>query len=85
VIEQDCRIRIGYANVAIRSIPASGEVADALDVATESPVLCIERQVYDEADSPILFEYLNFRGDAFQYQLQINRPKGTRAKARRPR
>ena len=84
VIEQDCRIRIGYANVAIRSIPASDAVADALAIPVGSPVLCIERHVFDSADAPILFEYLHFRGDAFQYQLQINRPKPARTKAAKP-
>jgi GntR family transcriptional regulator len=81
VIEQDCRIRIGYANVAIHSIPAGDDVADALAVPLGSPVLCIERHVFDSADAPILFEYLNFRGDAFQYQVQINRSRPGRTRA----
>jgi GntR family transcriptional regulator len=80
VIEQDCGIRIGFANVAIRSIPASDAVADALAVPVGSPVLCIERHVFDSADAPVLFEYLNFRGDAFQYQLQVKRPKPARTR-----
>lgn len=83
VLERNCGIRIGHADVAIRSVAADVAVADALGIVPESPVLCIERHVFDRDGQPVLFEYLNFRGDAFQYQMRINRPGRPRARGRR--
>jgi GntR family transcriptional regulator len=74
VIEQDCGIRIGHADLSIRSMPASDAVACALEVAQGSPLLEIDRLVYDRDGAPVLFESLNYRGDSFQYQLKIERP-----------
>nr|WP_289814765.1 UTRA domain-containing protein [Paraburkholderia caribensis] len=75
VIEQDCGVRIGHADLSIRSMPASNAVAAALEVEPGSSLLGIERVVYSRDGAPVLFEALNYRGDAFQYQLRIERSK----------
>ncbi|RKP54686.1 GntR family transcriptional regulator [Pararobbsia silviterrae] len=75
VIEQDCGVRIGHADLSIRSMPASGAVASGLEVEPGSSLLCIERVVYSRDGAPVLFEALHYRGDAFQYQLRIERAK----------
>ncbi|GJH35850.1 GntR family transcriptional regulator [Paraburkholderia hospita] len=75
VIEQDCGVRIGHADLSIRSMPASEAVAAALEVEPGSSLLGIERVVYSRDGAPVLFEALNYRGDAFQYQLRIERSK----------
>ena len=38
-------------------------------------MLRIERLTHDASGTPIDFEYLYFRGDAFQYRLRIDRQK----------
>ena len=75
VIEQDCGVRIGHADLSIRSMPASEKVALALGVGSGSALLGIERLVYSRDGAPVLFEALSYRGDAFQYQLSIERAK----------
>jgi GntR family transcriptional regulator len=75
VIEQDCGVRIGHADLSIRSMPACDEVALALSVERGSSLLGIERLVYSRDGVPVLFEALSYRGDAFQYQLRIERAK----------
>nr|MDW3659895.1 UTRA domain-containing protein [Paraburkholderia terrae] len=75
VIEQDCGVRIGHADLSIRSMPASEKVALALGVGPGSALLGIERLVHSRDGAPVLFEALSYRGDAFQYQLSIERAK----------
>jgi GntR family transcriptional regulator len=82
LIEEHGGVRIGHANVAMDAVAADEETALALGLAPLSPVLRVERHVFDANGHPILFEYLHFRGDAFQYRIRIDRdpvPKrGTR-------
>lgn len=75
VLEQDCGVIIGHADLSIRSMPASEAVAPVLNVEPGSSLLGIERLVYTRDGTPVLFEALSYRGDAFQYQLRIERAK----------
>ncbi|MDR8730345.1 GntR family transcriptional regulator [Burkholderia pseudomultivorans] len=84
ILENDCGIPLGHADVSIDAILADDEIVDALRVEESSPVLRIERLTHDASGTPIDYEHLYFRGDAFQYRLRIDRQK-TRKPARNPR
>ncbi|MEN8516774.1 GntR family transcriptional regulator [Burkholderia sp. RS02] len=84
ILENDCGIPLGHADVSINAILADDEIVDALRVEESSPVLRIERLTHDASGAPIDYEYLYFRGDAFQYRLRIDRQKA-RKPARNPR
>ncbi|MCA8425536.1 GntR family transcriptional regulator [Burkholderia seminalis] len=84
VLENDCGIPLGHADVSIDAILADDEIVDALHVEDGSPVLRIERLTHDASGAPIDYEYLYFRGDAFQYRLRIDRQK-PRKSARKQR
>ncbi|WP_269504383.1 GntR family transcriptional regulator [Burkholderia sp. IMCC1007] len=84
ILENDCGIPLGHADVSIDAILADDEIVDALRVEESSPVLRIERLTHDASGTPIDYEHLYFRGDAFQYRLRIDRQK-TRQPARNPR
>ncbi|KWB24884.1 GntR family transcriptional regulator [Burkholderia cepacia] len=84
VLENDCGIPLGHADVSIDAILADDEIVDALQVEESSPVLRIERLTHDASGAPIDYEYLYFRGDAFQYRLRIDRQK-PRTPARKQR
>ncbi|KWB41796.1 GntR family transcriptional regulator [Burkholderia cepacia] len=75
MLENDCGIPLGHADVSIDAILADDEIVDALQVEESSPVLRIERLTHDASGAPIDYEYLYFRGDAFQYRLRIDRQK----------
>ncbi|VWB92387.1 GntR family transcriptional regulator [Burkholderia lata] len=75
VLENDCDIPLGHADVSIDAILADDEIVDALQVEESSPVLRIERLTHDASGAPIDYEYLYFRGDAFQYRLRVDRQK----------
>ena len=82
ILENDCGVPLGHADVAIDAILADDDIARALRVEDGSPVLRIERLTHDASGNPIDYEYLYFRGDAFQYRLRVDRQK-TRARGRK--
>jgi GntR family transcriptional regulator len=75
VIENDCGVPLGHADVAIDAALASAEVANALNVDAGSAVLRIERLTHDANGVPVDYEYLHFRGGAFQYRQRIDRER----------
>lgn len=82
ILENDCGIPLGHADIAIDAMLADDEIADALHVEDGSPVLRIDRLTHDASGAPIDYEHLYFRGDAFQYRFRIDREKaGQRAKS----
>ena len=82
ILENDCGVPLGHADVSIDAILADDDIARALRVEDGSPVLRIERLTHDASGNPLDYEYLYFRGDAFQYRLRVDRQK-TRAKRRK--
>jgi GntR family transcriptional regulator len=82
ILENDCGVPLGHAELAIDAILADDDIVDALRVEEGSPVLRIERLTHDASGKPIDYEYLYFRGDAFQYRLRTDRQK-PRARARK--
>jgi GntR family transcriptional regulator len=83
VLENDCAVPLGHADVSIDAMLADDEIVDALRVEAGSPVLRIERLTHDTSGTPIDYEYLYFRGDAFQYRMRIDRRKAGRHKSKR--
>jgi GntR family transcriptional regulator len=75
ILENDCGVPLGHADVAIDAILADDDIVEALRVEEGSPVLRIERLTHDASGTPIDYEYLYFRGDAFQYRLRTDRQK----------
>jgi GntR family transcriptional regulator len=75
MLENDCAVPLGHADLAIDAIAAAPDIADALDVKKGAPLLRIERLTHDADGKPVDFEYLYFRGDTFQYRLRIDRER----------
>ncbi|XEG69819.1 GntR family transcriptional regulator [Pseudomonas sp. abacavir_1] len=79
ILENDCGLPLGHADLAIDAILADAELAAALEVEEGSPVMRIERLTHGADSQPLDYEHLYYRGDAFQYRLRIDRHKGPRA------
>jgi len=79
ILENDCGIALGHADLAIDAILADADLTRALQVEEGAPIMRIERLTHDDAGIPLDFEYLYYRGDAFQYRLRIDRHKGRHA------
>lgn len=73
MLENECGIELGHAELKIEAISADDDVAEKLNVGVGSPILRIQRLVYSKSGTPIDFEYLSYRGDAFQYQVRVER------------
>ena len=78
IIENDCGIPLGHADVSIDAILADDDLVDALQVEEGAPVLRIERLTHGADGTPIDYEHLYFRGDAFQYRFRVDRQKAKR-------
>ena len=79
ILENDCGLPLGHADLAIDAILADAELAAALEVEEGSPVMRIERLTHGADGQPLDYEHLYYRGDAFQYRLRIDRHKVPRA------
>ncbi|MEO7496503.1 MAG: GntR family transcriptional regulator [Massilia sp.] len=73
IIENDYGIPLGHADLQIAAALCDEALARQLEVDAGSAVLRIERLTHNAQGQPIDFEYLTFRGDAFQYRLHLAR------------
>jgi transcriptional regulator, GntR family len=58
---------------------ADSDLTQALEVEEGAPIMRIERLTHAADGTPLDFEHLYYRGDAFQYRLRIDRQKGSKA------
>ncbi|MDB5885036.1 MAG: hypothetical protein JWR74_1207 [Polaromonas sp.] len=72
ILENDFGLHLTHADVQIEAISADEFLARQLRIAEGLPLLRIERLTYAD-EEPIDFEFLYYRGDAFQYRLRIDR------------
>lgn len=72
ILENDYELNLTHADVQIDAITVDEWLAGHLRIAEGAPLLRIERLTYAN-EQPIDFEYLYYRGDAFQYRLRIER------------
>jgi GntR family transcriptional regulator len=73
VLENDFGIALGHADLQIDAMLADAALARPLRIEEGTALLRMERLTHTAAGEPLDFEYLYFRGDAFQYRLQIAR------------
>ena len=73
IIENDYRIALGEAELHIEATTADPSLARLLGIEEGAPILRIERLTLTAAGEPLDFEYLYYRGDAFQYRLRVER------------
>lgn len=73
ILENDCGEALGHADLAIDAVLADSYLAEALQINDGAPVMRIERLTFNAGGKPLDFEYLYYRGDAFQYRLRIDR------------
>lgn len=72
ILENDYGLHLTHAEVSIDAISANEFLARQLRTAEGAPLLRIERLTHAD-EQPVDFEYLYYRGDAFQYRLRVER------------
>lgn len=73
IIENDYGIALGEAELHIEAATADPSLSKLLAIEEGAPVLRIERLTLTTSGEPLDFEYLYYRGDAFQYRLRVER------------
>jgi GntR family transcriptional regulator len=73
ILENDYGLSLGHADLQIGSTLADENLAAQLKVEEGSPVLVIERTTHTSDGTPIDYEHLYYRGDAFQYKVRVDR------------
>lgn len=73
ILENDCGLALGHADLQIGATLADATLAQQLQVEEGSPVLCIERLTHTADGKPVDHEHLHYRGDAFQYKVRVDR------------
>ena len=75
ILENDLQLNLGHADLAIDAVLADSELTKALNVEEGSPIMRIERLTHTADGTPLDFEFLYYRGDAFQYRFRIDRQR----------
>lgn len=75
VLENELGVQLGSADLEVGAHLADELQAHLLGVEEASPLLHIERLTLSHAGTPIIFEYLYHRGDAFRYTVRVERAK----------
>jgi GntR family transcriptional regulator len=73
ILENDYGLALGNAELKIEATTADEPLARMLAIEEGAPVLRIERLTRTLDGRPLDFEYLHYRGDAFQYRLRVER------------
>lgn len=76
ILENDFALPLERADLRIEAIVADGALAGLLEVPEGAAVLRIERLTYTTGARPVDFEFLYYRGDAFQYSVRVGRRAG---------
>ena len=80
VLENDCQLELGHADLRMCSTLATEELHNVLGIEKGSPILFIERVIHTSAGMPLEYEELYYRGDAFQFKVHVDRQAvGTRS------
>ena len=76
VLEQELGIRFGEALQTIEACFADSEVSDRLMIPSGSPILFVERVMYDEKHKPIEIFQSSYRGDLYKFIVRFKKVKG---------
>jgi GntR family transcriptional regulator len=75
ILENDCGIELGYAEVRIEATLVTAAEAKLLDIDPSCPCLEIERTTFTAANTPLCFDRVLCRADKFRYQIRTPRAK----------
>ena len=75
LLEEKYGVALIEAEYRLEAIAADAAVAQALEVATGSPIFLIERTSYSDENRPVDYEKLYYRGDQIQFVTRLARRK----------
>ena len=73
ILEDDYGLALGHAELSIEATTADERFARLLGISDGAPILRIQRLTCTTDGAPLDFEYLYYRGDAFQFRMRVER------------
>jgi len=73
LLMEESGVRVGRAHQTISAKLADAEVARHLDLSVGSPLLAVQRLIYDEHDRPVQSLHGLYRPDRYEYELELSR------------
>lgn len=73
IMETELNIHLAYSDDRIRAVVSTPYDAKILNVSIRSPLLVLERIVYDDTGKPVEYTHSLFQGDAFEYRVRRDR------------
>jgi GntR family transcriptional regulator len=73
LLENELRLSLGKADISLEARSADAETAKLLAIEVGGPIMWVQRLTHDADGTPVDYEYLAFRGDAYKYRFQIER------------
>lgn len=75
ILEKKCKAKIGRGSQIIEATVADSRVASLLEVMTGSPLLKIERTVFDIRNRPVEYISILYRSDRYHYTVELVRKR----------
>lgn len=73
ILEADCGVPLGHADLVVDAVLADAPQAALLGLERGAPLLHIERLTHSANGRPLDYEHLYCRADNFQYRLRLQR------------
>ncbi len=73
ILEESYGVRLAHADEVLEAACATRQEAALLSISPRSPILVVERTVYDADDRPIEFVRSVYRGDRYQASIKLRR------------
>jgi DNA-binding GntR family transcriptional regulator len=76
ILERLCNIKIKHAHMTIEATVADARIANLLEIMTATPLLRMERTVFDIQDKPTNYVSVLYRSDMYRYTANLVRERG---------
>jgi GntR family transcriptional regulator len=75
ILEQKCEVKVARGTMVIEASIADSRIASLLNVMSGSPLLKIERTIFDSDDRPVDYVEVLYRADRYHYTVDLVRKK----------
>ncbi|MGF6629512.1 GntR family transcriptional regulator [Pseudomonas frederiksbergensis] len=75
ILEDDCGLLISYADMQLKAIGATAELAELLEIPLHEPLMRIQRRVLGADSATLLYEQLYLHGENLDYHMRVERAR----------
>ncbi|KGI92726.1 hypothetical protein MD26_13355 [Pseudomonas sp. H2] len=75
ILEQDFGVLISHADMQLKAVAATTEIAELLQLPVHEPLMRIHRTVVSTDGAPLLYEQLFLHGEHLDYHMRVERSR----------